>query len=291
MSRLVLSVDAGGVRSPIIASTILSRIEKNLNVDTVKHLFDVYTGSSGGSLVAASAAMGMGAEEIKFAVLDMGSRAFTRGLRQRLRTANGLLGPKYRKDGLMSVLEAQFGRTRITDIEIPVCIPVTDLKTNKAIVVKSQKKQDYPDLLYLKDVLYSSSAAPTYFPFHKDRYADGGLFAYSPGLVGYAESKFLWPEDDVIMLSIGSGYAESPASVPTRNPVAMIRKILEASLEGHARATEYISDKIPDLFLLRVDPFVSAGFDDTSPETIQNLITAAEKWFPAIDSFCQLLRR
>ena len=285
---LVLSVDAGGIRSPIIAGTLLSRLEERLGKRSVD-VFDVFTGTSGGALVAAASATGMSAKDIKNLADKLGDDVFSRSLWRRIRTVNGILGPKYSGSGLRSVLKSVFYNMNMSDIPKPLCVQVTDLLKNEALVLKSHKNKQRKDLTKVRDVLYATSAAPTYFPFHKERYCDGALFAYSPVLVGYSEAKSLWPDREVIVLSIGSGYAELPWEVPNRNPRDMIKKILESSLEGQGRVSEHISQRIPDCHPIRISPFVRAGMDDISKTTKEELVSSAEEWFQAIDSFCEIL--
>ncbi|MFP3021745.1 MAG: patatin, partial [Wolbachia sp.] len=63
-----------------------------------------------------------------------------------------------------------------------------------------------------KDALRAATAAPTYFApkylkiNHKEMVlVDGGVFANNPAACAYASGKRLFPNDDIVLLSIGTG--------------------------------------------------------------------------------------
>lgn len=64
----------------------------------------------------------------------------------------------------------------------------------------------------LKDALRATTAAPTYFTPKRLKISqtervliDGGVFANNPAACAYASGKRLFPNDEIILLSIGTG--------------------------------------------------------------------------------------
>ena len=62
-------------------------------------------------------------------------------------------------------------------------------------------------------VASATSAAPTFFPaikINNDWFIDGAISSNNPVLIAYAEAKKLWANENIKILSIGTGYDDRP---------------------------------------------------------------------------------
>lgn len=143
------------------------------------------------------------------------------------RWAKSLLVARHSSRGLRSVLEEQFGQKTIGNLRHRILIPSVNCSTGKGQFFKTPHAPAYrlDCELPLVDVGLATTAAPTYFPVHDitDRgpFADGGLVANSPGLLGLHEAEHcLGVPHDTTVRVLAIGTMSLGASLPgsaTRN--------------------------------------------------------------------------
>jgi len=223
----VLSVDGGGIRG-IVAARILAEIERRSG-KPASTLFDLMAGTStGGILVLALAKPGTkagvpahSAEEILDFYNRQGRTIFSRALRHRLKTLNGIMGSRYGGRGIDRALHDFFGEARLRDALTPVLVTSYELERRAPFFFRSMRAQSDPNYDYpMKVVARCTSAAPTYFAPQKiatggssDYYAliDGGIFANNPTACAYVEAKTEYEKaEDFTVVSIGTGTLEQP---------------------------------------------------------------------------------
>lgn len=197
----ILSCDGGGTRG-IIPLYILDKIQHDANL---RLTFDMYAGTSVGSMVAASVAM----EKLE----DLYENFF--GYAKQIFVPNwfsfgGIWRPTYASSGrekcIQQFVGTMFGRELGSDFIAPYYSALT--RTTKVYTNYASN-----DDLKLSDVLMMSSAAPTYFEPHScysehgTHYVglDGGIFSNHPGLIAYNEARRKYPDAHIIMLSLGTG--------------------------------------------------------------------------------------
>ncbi len=115
---------------------------------------------------------------------------------------------QYPHKNIKSVLDKYFGDDILKNTLSNVLITSYDIQNNCPFFFKSWKEGN----IKLKDALRAATAAPTYFTpkylkiNHKEMVlVDGGVFANNPAACAYASGKRLFPNDDIIILSIGTG--------------------------------------------------------------------------------------
>ncbi|NQX81252.1 MAG: patatin-like phospholipase family protein [Flavobacteriaceae bacterium] len=235
----VLSIDGGGVRG-IIPATILEYVENKLikisgnKNDRLADYFDIIAGTSTGGVLTAfylypnpitkknsPSAKYKASQAIEFYTKECESifnkseykRWF--GLRQLFN------GTQYSSVKLEQVLNDKFGGLKINQLLKHCLITAYDLINKKAIFFSSREKSDKQRDFYIKDVIRSTSAAPTYFSpaviknIKTDETMiniDGGVFANNPSMCVYTECKrtdfgFIKKPKakDILMLSVGTG--------------------------------------------------------------------------------------
>jgi patatin-like phospholipase/acyl hydrolase len=201
----ILSIDGGGLKG-IFAAHLLKRIEEEYNIKWLES-FQLITGTSTGSIIAAGLASGLTAEDILKLYKKHGELIF----KKKHPLKFGIFSSKYNNNYLKNILKEIFGNKMMSDINIPLIIPATNIGTGSVIVFKSQyHKEFYRDKsIYLRDVVLASCSAPTYFdPYRIKEYllADGGLWANNPALIAIIDAKYRLRQNlkDLKILSLGS---------------------------------------------------------------------------------------
>lgn len=217
MSKLILSLDGGGIRGAA-TTQFLSHIEKELKTKynrSIRDYVDFYAGTSTGSIIAlALATTNLTIDEINNLYnYENAKKIFSEN--KGFLEIDGINAPKYEADGKTNLLAANMGTSKIGDVPngkhvlavtygIERRIPEIIKSTNpKFLNIESYKAAD------------ASSAAPTYFPtkeleIEEDDFwlVDGGVIANNPTMCAIAEARKEWDEpiDELRVLSIGTGY-------------------------------------------------------------------------------------
>ncbi|MEL6379890.1 MAG: patatin-like phospholipase family protein [Pseudomonadota bacterium] len=153
----------------------------------------------------------------------------------------------------------------------------------------------------LADAVLGAASAPTFFPPHvvinrrtgrRRTMIDGAVFINDPAVAGFAEALRLFPDDDVRVVSIGTGRIVEPISFETArrwgffgwiNPGGRIRTpLLSTIFDGQARAVHSHMTKLLGDRYQRFDYDLARGYgapviDDSSPANIRALETGALK--------------
>ncbi len=212
--RICLCLDGGGCRG-VIESTILKHFELEP---------DLIAGTSTGTIVGALYALGYSPSQITNLYINKVSNIFT----PNYLSIFGLFGPKYKPNKLRRLLKSHFGNYQFSsDINNKYSIVNYKYFTNKQIIRLmfttynlSERKVDffksYGSSKFQStpvcNILQAATAAPTYFPpisIDDTLYCDGGIVANCPLLAAYTEMRKLFPNDEILILSIGTGYSTS----------------------------------------------------------------------------------
>jgi uncharacterized protein len=220
----ILSVDGGGMRG-LIPAVVLCEIEKRLRERTDENAqlvdyFHLFAGTSTGGLIALglTSPVRMDGEALVGLYRKRGPEIFARSLWQRVRTADGWLGPKYSPGALRKVLEEELGPGRLADALREVLVTSYDMHARKPKFFKRWRAQASPDKnATIVDAALSTASAPTYFPSHPVDAAvliDGGVFAANPSIAAIAEAlkRTVDPVPrgprDLFVVSLGTGSHE-----------------------------------------------------------------------------------
>lgn len=166
----ILSCDGGGIRG-LITTVILERLEQKLG-DRLNKYFDMFAGTSTGSIIACCIAKGMPASEIRRFYEDKGKDIFPdmnldfwwNGLLERIKQGDPSL-PLFSSAGLEKVLQDShiFGESTFGTLP-PTLVVAYDTYNRTAVVFKSNQ----PEFSQIPtwEVCRCSSAAPTAFAGH-----------------------------------------------------------------------------------------------------------------------------
>jgi len=243
MSKLILSLDGGGIRGA--ASTqFLTLVEQKLQQEhhkSIRDCVDFYAGTSTGCIIAlALANTEMSMADINALYNETNAKKiFTEN--KGLFEVDGINAPKYEAKDKTNVLRDNFADAKIGDVPINkhVLAITYDVEKRKPVVIKSTKA------VYLKTLSYqaadTSSAAPTFFPTKNINFPpesdeswliDGGVIANNPAMCAIAEAKKAWQIslEQIRVLSIGTGFMTRKINGPASRKWGGIQWMLKGQI-------------------------------------------------------------
>jgi patatin-like phospholipase/acyl hydrolase len=214
----ILSIDGGGVRG-ILPAVLLLEIEKRCHC-YLKDVFDMFTGTSIGALIASSyvvpEAIGSTkpsrctADTLEF-YMKHAKNIFPSSF---LSNFKRIFAPKYSNQGLHDTIKSLTKDYRMGDTLKELIIPAVNcevclLHTEYFSTHAARNNNDRNVLL--SDVLMATCAAPTYFPSYEIKglgcFVDGSLTTQNPSKNAFetAKRQFSRRENEIFMLSMGTG--------------------------------------------------------------------------------------
>ncbi|MDU0353300.1 patatin-like phospholipase family protein [Paraglaciecola aquimarina] len=241
MSKLILSLDGGGIRGAA-TTQFLSHVEQQLSEKyqkSVRDCADFYAGTSTGSIIAlALATTDMSMAEINNLYSYTNAKkifAENKGWFE----VDGINAPKYEAKGKTSILKDNLGNAKISDVtDGKHVLAITyGIEKRRPYVFKSTKPA-YKNLLSYQ-IADASSAAPTYFPTKelqlppdKDEHwlIDGGVIANNPTMCAFAEACRLWPTIEKRVVSVGTGSHSRKINGPDSQKWGAIQWMLKGQI-------------------------------------------------------------
>ena len=261
----VLALDGGGMRglySATVLRTLTSRFSARRRVDSldVGKGFDLIVGASTGGILAAGLAAGVDLERIRSLYKMTGPRVFQDPVPSSLLRLGYWLCRHLRRAGndnkpLMEALQDTFGDETLGRMYsrrgIRLCLTATSFLNHSPRVFKTGHlpSRDRDDNMPIADACLATSAAPIYLPLvstdHDDLgtelYADGGLWANSPILVGLLEGMAISnPNQPITIISIGTCPPVAGAVPPSDYSAGVfhwLRRVLILNLVMDTQAT------------------------------------------------------
>lgn len=257
MVKNILSIDGGGMYG-VIPTEVCILIEKKL-ARQLKDIFDLFVGTSTGSLICSAAlrgllgaeSFGMSAQEIMNVYLTRAEDIFGKDAKNRLQFDIPILNegkyPKYNRDGLMNVINEVFGGGSFAEME----------DTDKLVVTTYNVTARSPHLFtswgsdnktLIKNAVMASSSVPQTHPLHKidgSYYTDGGVFASNPALIAYSEAKTRWSDEEIVLVSLGTGIPKyEDTGTPNDDIRWWLKNIFKIFLDGQEESVDNALTKI-----------------------------------------------
>ncbi|MEB3340501.1 CBASS cGAMP-activated phospholipase [Okeania sp.] len=282
MTFRILCLDGGGIRG-VMPALILQQMEQKLGSPLKDH-FDLIAGTSTGSMLAVGIALGKSAEELLNLYLEKGLQIFPYQKlfslkRLPLIFKYGLSAPKFSSEGLMAVLQEQFGEQKFPDItpsrdSLKVIIPSYDTIARDPVIFKSWNHHRWYANIPLWEICLCSASAPTYFPAHRIEQdgkvyslIDGGVCANNPVSCAVAEAiKLLRQSTDksvgeivegIKVISIGTGDPASPI------PWEQVRGW--GLIQWGLRIADIFMDAPPDIHRYVAEQIIGGTENDSKP--------------------------
>jgi patatin-like phospholipase/acyl hydrolase len=296
----VLAIDGGGIRG-IIPATILTEIQKRLNMELFK-VFDLIAGTSTGGIIA----LGIGTKcknngpyspsELVDLYVRNGPEIFKKNF---LTPERQVVLPKYSPDALQSALVQFFHDTEFRTALTPLLISSYDLQGQLPFFFKSHRIAGDPTFNWkLTEIARATSAAPTFFPpLHLTRdgedYAlvDGGVFVNNPSMAAYAEARTLYRDaPQFIVVSVGTGDRQDQISYASAKDWGLLgwaKQIVPVFMDSVSEAVDYELKALPGCTYYRLQvPHLQAAsseMDNVEPDNLKNLQELAGEYLSLPD--------
>jgi len=235
----ILSLDGGGMRG-IIPATVLEYLEKKLIEKSgnpnarIADYFDMIVGTSTGGILGCfyltpNPSNGNGkpsskysaSEAIKF-YTEQGKLIFNDSKKHSWFGARQIFNAtRFTPDNLEKIFRKEFGEMKFNQLLKPCIVTTYDMYKQSSFFFNSREEPAKNREFYLRDVVRSTSAAPTYFPpavilnlktGQRMVNIDGGVFANNPAMCAYSEARTTVFQQkpnpsakDMLLLSIGTG--------------------------------------------------------------------------------------
>lgn len=281
--RFVLSLDGGGSHL-LIQLSVLASLEAETGF-SVYDQFDMVAGSSSGGMMAclivgramnASAIVHMIQQEKLLE--SMMTEHWMNRLLNRLH-----LRPKYSGISKNRVLQRELGHLRLASLEKSLFIPCFNLDRDQLEIFTNH----HPRNFLLSEIADACTAAPSFYPPVQMEDGgwriDGGVGMNNPALGAYLHAREIWPNHDIKVLSIGSGWrsfvfdgakacsyggmqwsAKGIASVILREKMMANARMTEAMLGEHVL---YINDYLKNYAM--PDHMDSANHPDNQRKSLE----------------------
>ncbi len=304
MKKYILSVDGGGIRG-IIPAIILAEIEKRTR-RTIAEIFHLMAGTSTGGIVVAGLCKKDKQGNPQYSANDLvelyqkyGSYIFKSSFFRRS-IFSWFNCAQYPHKNIEFVLDKYFGDDILKNTLSNVLITSYDIQNNCPFFFKSWKEGN----IKLKDALRAATAAPTYFvPKYlkinqKEMVlVDGGVFANNPAACAYASGKKLFPNDEIILLSIGTGRTDRSIANSRRfGKIGWIKPLLNVMFASSLDAVNYqLNQVIADKYI-RIQSqlkIASPDMDNITSKNIKSLQQEAKAMIEdnqkLIDKLCDFI--
>ncbi len=264
--KVVLSIDGGGIKG-LVPLVVLDHIVENFAAIgkqiVIPDLVDLFAGSSTGSVICAAlmnknrnGSMQFKVTDVLNLYLDKGNQIFRKEFSD---SYNRIHNP------LKVVLQRNFGSTMLADLYPEFLFLSYDLNSNQPYIF-SKKSSDIAEIT-VAEALIASTAIPGYFPPIKMRQyelADGMLASKNPSKFAYNYAKLIYPNDTVLMVSLGTGYKKGEKTDWIDDEVNYTHEYMTN-----------ISQIDKDFYYIRIQPELktaSSAIDDTSRENLRALV-------------------
>lgn len=240
--KRVLSIDGGGIRG-LIPAVICSRIEE-LTRRSMRGDFDLIAGTSTGGIVALGLAS-KGLVDTMQELVDFYKNSGPEIFAEPRSVFGQIIRPKFKNEELLKALTGVFGNAKLSDTHPDVVITSYDTKTRVPVYFRTvDAKDDSSKNFKVVDVAMATSAAPVYLPPYSlgnQLLIDGGVVANNPSCLAFAHAKNQWPNEDVLMVSLGTGTSARPLASLSGLGWGLgqwATSIVDCVFDGTSKATE-----------------------------------------------------
>jgi patatin-like phospholipase/acyl hydrolase len=282
--KRILSIDGGGIRG-IIPAMLCQEIE-NTSKRRIYQLFDLIAGTSTGGILALGYCYpkeGFPSASLVEFYLKKGPKIFSSPTWSWFT----YVVPKYDTKELDLVLREEFKNVRISEAVTDVMLTSYDMHLRRPKTFKSWKaKEDAKSDFLMREAARATASAPTYFPpssIGEASLVDGGVVANNPAGVAYAEARRRWPNEDLILVSLGTGALTRSIrheSSSKWGSAQWARPVIDCMFDANAKAVDYMMRQTVagSYWRFQVELTEQAGeLDNASAENMDELRRLATK--------------
>ena len=281
--KKVLSFDGGGVRA-IAGVVFLQKLEAEIG-KKVSDIFDLFVGTSAGAFNASClASKSISISELK--------QYWSKDYLDRIMDSSFFWDqasliqarPRYETKGRLQVLNEIFGNQTLGNSNKPIVTLCYDIEKRKHVI---HSTTETPEISFV-DAICASSAAPMYFPTYKMKDSswmiDGGVVTNNPTLIGFNQAKKIFGDDDIKILSIGTGINKKRISGETSSKWGGVGW-LRNDIMGMMLDSEIHNDIAKDMLCnnyLRINSSlgkINRMLDDDSEENLEQIHLMGLDWW------------
>lgn len=281
--KKVLSFDGGGVRA-IAGVVFLQKLEAEIG-KKVSDIFDLFVGTSAGAFNASClASKSISISEVK--------KYWSKDYLDRIMDSSFFWDqasliqarPRYETKGRLQVLNEIFGNQTLGNSNKPIVSLCYDIEKRKHVI---HSTTETPEISFV-DAICASSAAPMYFPTYKMKDSswmiDGGVVTNNPTLIGFNQAKKIFGDDDIKILSIGTGINKKRISGETSSKWGGVGW-LRNDIMGMMLDSEIHNDIAKDMLCnnyLRINSSlgkINRMLDDDSEENLEQIHLMGLDWW------------
>jgi patatin-like phospholipase/acyl hydrolase len=268
MNFQILSLSGGGFFG-LYTISVLAELESGIG-RPIASCFDLLAGTSIGGIIALALAAEIPADQIRDAFEKNGTSVFSSRpvpqvwITKLVDFCRSLSSAKYNGEVLRKMIVQMLGEdTLMGQLDHPVIIPAVNLTKGKPQTFKTDHHPNFriDHTRKVIDVALATSAAPTYFPLAAvgdELFADGGLYANSPDLIGLHEAEHFFEKktEDISILSIGSTtskFSFSHQGGVNLGSFAWARKLPRVLLSSQQLSVKYMLEHKLGSNYLRID--------------------------------------
>lgn len=258
--RVILSIDGGGIRG-LIPIAILKRLNDLMKYQLQSNV-DLYAGTSTGSLIGGALML---KTELGYLynitdILNLYSMRSSHIFKTR---------EESNQNPLKFIMEKTFQNLKVKDQSHDFLFTTEDNSTSDLHLI-TNRDTNYSEQR-LSDILLACSAVKGYFDpvvINGKQLSDGVTVMKNPSLIALDHYQELYPEDQMIILSLGTGDVREFYDDEIERSTEKVHETLSERAENDSRIQYFrIQPK-----LRRAKP----EMNDTSQENIQNLIDDAK---------------
>ncbi|MCO5268355.1 MAG: patatin-like phospholipase family protein [Brumimicrobium sp.] len=265
-TRIAITIDGGGIRG-VFPLMLLNHInclllKQGFN-KKVSDLVDFVSGTSAGAIISAGMVIRKNGMQL-FSIDDLLDLYVSRGPQLFNLTNPG----KAQSEGLRLLLKRKLKDIYLSDLTSEFALVSFDIKTNTPFIF--EKSNTNLLLTELSTVLAACSAIPGYFApvnFKDHILIDGIAAAKNPSMIGWEYIQKLFPDDEILFLSLGTGELTGEYFDTMEEEVNHVHQSMLTA-----------ADKNPKLHYYRLQPticFADPRMDNASPENIHALMQDA----------------
>ena len=260
----VLSIDGGGIRG-IIPAVFLEQLEHDIGTP-ICEIFDLVAGTSTGAILSMGLLTPMGDTNRHRSAREMVGIYKTLSATIFPPKSNGIfsgftdLFSRYKYDPipLENSLVNYFGNQRLSDVVVPTVITSVDANFNNIRLFRNYRSMwNRHENFFVRDVLRSTSAAPTYFPMstiystgpnrQQFQLVDGGMAANNPSVIALAEAyRIFGTTRRINLISLGTG-KEAQIINPIENMyIYRAKPTIDMMFSAQSNATDQVIDDLSE---------------------------------------------
>ncbi|HEY6332262.1 MAG TPA: patatin-like phospholipase family protein [Blastocatellia bacterium] len=296
--KRILSIDGGGIRGIIPASTLVALEEQTGK--PIRECFDYIAGTSTGALIAAAAAAGVSASRILDIYTERSKEIFipAKPIADAKRLVDGYM---YDPGNIKKVLVSEFEKVddgkpvnwTMNDSPVGLLITSVGIDTHPWYFVRDNPKNSQKTgKLGLVDCSVASASAPTYFsPWTilidgvKTVLVDGGVGVTGDPVYQACVEAFYFDEFDIAdtrVISLGTGFFPAGNTVP-HGLLGWLEWTIDALLDApEEQQPELVKRHFPGI-MKRFDWKLPSAIDLADTSSIPTLVTVGQQAASGMD--------